>query len=178
MPISAGSGRPWWRVPLVKPADVFLTYMNADTPRLSANRAKVHNLNSVHGLYLRPQLRGLGIEALPLAAINSMTLLGAEIVGRAYGGGLLKLEPRGADLLPVPSPAAVEDARADLMAVREDVALHLTCGQLVEAAAIVDEVLLVRRLGLGDSDLGALRDGRSELAARRTTRGQGDRDHA
>ena len=24
---------PWWRVPLVPPAHLFLTYMNADTPR-------------------------------------------------------------------------------------------------------------------------------------------------
>ena len=31
--------QPWWRVPLVPPADLLLTYMNADTPRLSTNRA-------------------------------------------------------------------------------------------------------------------------------------------
>ncbi len=44
---------PWWRVPLVPPADVLLTYMNADTPRLCANTARVHHLNSVHGLYFK-----------------------------------------------------------------------------------------------------------------------------
>jgi hypothetical protein len=32
--------KPWWRVPLVPPADLLLTYMNADTPRLSTNAAR------------------------------------------------------------------------------------------------------------------------------------------
>ncbi|MBA3744809.1 N-6 DNA methylase, partial [Sporichthya sp.] len=95
--------RPWWRVPLVPPADLLLTYMNADRPHLTGNRARVHHLNSVHGVYLRPGLRRVGADLLPLAALNTVTLIGAETVGRAYGGGLLKLEPREADVLPVPS---------------------------------------------------------------------------
>lgn len=28
---------PWWRVPYLRPADLFLTYMNADTPRFAGN---------------------------------------------------------------------------------------------------------------------------------------------
>lgn len=40
---------PWWRVPLLKPADLLLTYMNADTPRLTTNSAGARHLNSVHG---------------------------------------------------------------------------------------------------------------------------------
>lgn len=31
---------PWWQVPLVAPADLLLTYMNADTPRLTTNAAR------------------------------------------------------------------------------------------------------------------------------------------
>ena len=51
----------WWRVPLVRPADLLLTYMNADTPRLCTNRARVHHLNSVHGVYLRRAVRRLAM---------------------------------------------------------------------------------------------------------------------
>ncbi|MGH3821450.1 MAG: HsdM family class I SAM-dependent methyltransferase, partial [Pseudonocardiaceae bacterium] len=94
---------PWWQVPLVAPADLFITYMNADTPRLTTNSAGVRHLNSVHGVYLGAQTRDLGRELLPLASLNSLTLLGAELVGRAYGGGMLKIEPREADQLPVPT---------------------------------------------------------------------------
>lgn len=59
----------WWQVPLVKPADLFLTYMNADTPRITTNEARVLQLNSVHGIYLHPEHRDLGRELLPLAAL-------------------------------------------------------------------------------------------------------------
>lgn len=77
--------RPWWRVPYLKPADLLLTYMNADTVRLCANPSRAHHLNSVHGVYLRPERRDFGF-LLALASINSVTLLGAEVAGRAYGG--------------------------------------------------------------------------------------------
>jgi len=50
--------KPWWRVPLIRAADLLLTYMNADTPRLTTNRAKAHHLNSVHGVYLAARPEG------------------------------------------------------------------------------------------------------------------------
>jgi len=96
---------PWWRVPLQAPADLFLTYMNADTARLTTNVASVHHLNSVHGVYLHGPTVELGRLLLPLASLNSVTLLSAETVGRAYGGGMLKVEPREADALPMPIAA-------------------------------------------------------------------------
>lgn len=53
---------PWWRVPYLRPADLFLTFMNAETPRIAANRAGAHHLNSVHGIYLRDGLRSHGMS--------------------------------------------------------------------------------------------------------------------
>jgi adenine-specific DNA methylase len=163
--------KPWWRVPLVPPADLLLTYMNADTPRLTTNRARVHHLNSVHGVYLRPGLARTGMDLLPVASLNSMTLLGAETVGRAYGGGMLKIEPKEADNLPVPGPEVLEDARDELTAVRAKVARALRSGRVTDAARIVDDVLLVRHLGLDDAEVEALRDAHAELHARRVARG-------
>lgn len=163
--------KPWWRVPLLAPADLLLTYMNADTPRLCTNRAGAHHLNSVHGVYLKPQHKRLGMDLLPLAALNSMTLLGAETVGRAYGGGMLKIEPREADLLPVPAPEVVAAARPALAALRPQIATRLRSGRLLEAARLVDDLLLVGELGLARSEVRALREGHADLTARRTARG-------
>lgn len=162
----------WWQVPLVRPADLFLTYMNADTPRITTNEAKALHLNSVHGIYLRPEHRALGRGFLPVAALTSMTLVGAETVGRSYGGGMLKIEPREADRLPVPSPAIVESATDALVAIRPQLATRLRYGRLIEAATLVDEVLLVGELGMKRSDVRALRDAHAELWARRTARSQ------
>lgn len=162
----------WWQVPLVKPADLFLTYMNADTPRITTNTAKALHLNSVHGIYLRDAHQSLGREILPLAALTSMTLVGAETVGRAYGGGMLKLEPREADRLPVPTPDVVAAAREPLTALRPQLASKLRYGRLVEAAKLVDDVLLVGELGVPRADAKALREQYVELAARRSARGR------
>ncbi len=162
---------PWWRVPLVRPPDVFLTYMNADTPRLCANRAHCHHLNSVHGLYLHPGMRRLGADLLPPAALNSMTLLGAETVGRAYGGGLLKLEPREADRLPVPSRESLLAASQVLSALRPHVAKALQSGRLLDAVRLVDDALLVGRLGIPQAQVEALRQAHANMSARRTARG-------
>nr|WP_205857590.1 N-6 DNA methylase [Phytoactinopolyspora endophytica] len=166
---------PWWRVPLVPPADLFLTYMNADTPRLSTNRARVHHLNSVHGVYLKPELTKTGMDLLPIGSLNSMTLLSAETVGRAYGGGMLKIEPKEADLLPVPAAELLENARAELTARKPQVARALSNGRVTDAAAIVDEVLLVDHLGLRPSEVSALREAHAELNSRRVARGAGPR---
>ena len=161
----------------MKPADLLLTYMNADTPRLSANRARAHHLNSVHGVYLKPEHRALGSDLLPLASLNSMTLLGAEMVGRAYGGGMLKLEPKEADLLPVPSPALTKAAETALRRLRPQLVGLLASGQVVSAARTVDEVLLVGELGLPEAEVKALRQGHEELTARRVARGGAPRVH-
>lgn len=163
---------PWWRVPYLRPADLFLTYMNADTPRLSTNRARAHHLNSVHGVYLRPEHHDLGHSLLPIASLNSATLLSAETVGRAYGGGMLKIEPREADFLAVPSPQLVATHRQALTDLRPKIARALRSGNLLQAVDLVDEVVLTKALRLSKTSLRAIRADRASLADRRTTRGR------
>ncbi|GIG36295.1 methyltransferase [Cellulomonas pakistanensis] len=167
--------KPWYRVPIVKPADLLLTCMNADTPRLTTNRAGAHHLNSVHGVYLAPPHRDLGSELLPLASLNSLTLLNAEMVGRAYGGGILKLEPKEADVWAMPSPALVEARAPELRAVRNVVARKLQAGKLLDAVAIVDSVLLVDAGHVTGEQMSHVREARAELARRRTVRASSGR---
>lgn len=161
---------PWWQVPVIAPADLFLTYMNADTPRLTTNLAGVRHLNSVHGVYLGEPTRALGRELLPLASLNSLTLLGAELVGRAYGGGMLKIEPREADQLPVPTPAVVAGCRPALTARRPAVRAALRSGDLLAAVRLVDQVLLREHLGLDADQHAELVAAHALLTARRVAR--------
>ena len=166
---------PWWRVPLVSRPDLLFAYMNHDRPRLTTNSAGVHILNSVYGIGLRPELRRLGTVGLPIACLNTLTLLGSEVVGRSYGGGLLKHEPKEADLLPVPDSGLLQSALPELKLIEPQLGSALRSNRLLAAVELVDAVLLERHMRLSPGQLYQLRQAREALFRRRITRGKGDR---
>lgn len=159
---------PWWRTPLPAPPDLFFTYMNEATPQLAANPARLHYVNSVHGLYLHEDDADLA-EVLALAALNSATALSAEISGRAYGGGILKMEPREAAKLLVPSPASVRHRRADLEDALPAAKRLLGAGRLPAARELIDGLLFAGG-ALGSEGLGAIRAAHRRLSERRRVR--------
>lgn len=156
---------PWWRVPLLAPPHLFLTAMNADTPRLTTNRTKARHLNSVHGVYLADEHRELAMDVLPIASLNSLTLLSAELSGRSYGGGILKLEPREADRWWMPGPGLLSAHREALNTIQPRVQRLLQSRNLEAAVEMVDAVLF-------DQDLSSVRRDRAGMARRRMTRGR------
>lgn len=160
----------WWRVPLNNVADLLLTYMNADAARLIANEARVNHLNSVHGVYLNDEVREIGTSVLPIAALSSPTLLSAELVGRSYGGGVLKLEPREAGQWLMPSPDLVESRKEELVEMKPLIGSLLRAGALRAASEHVDEVLLGR--ALSSEELGEIRAAHRMLQSRRENRGR------
>jgi tRNA1(Val) A37 N6-methylase TrmN6 len=164
---------PWWKVPILAAPDLFLTYMNADTARLTTNSAGVRHLNSVHGVYLTDGVRDVARDVLPIASLNSLTLLGAELTGRSYGGGILKIEPREADRWWMPTPTVLAEHRDALTAAKPRVSRRLRERDLAGAVALVDDILLTPRLPAGGLD--ALRADRGEWMSRRTLRGRGTR---
>jgi adenine-specific DNA-methyltransferase len=84
--------------PVVAPASrprptLLFTYMSHISPRIIANEADVTMVNSMHGVTLNEDAPDALRATLPILACNSVTRLGAEVRGRAYGGGILKMEP-------------------------------------------------------------------------------------
>jgi tRNA1(Val) A37 N6-methylase TrmN6 len=164
---------PWWRVPLVERPDLFFTYMNHDRPRLIRNGASVHILNSLYGVRLcAPRLK-MGEELLAVASLNSLTLLGAELVGRSYGGGLLKHEPTEADRLPLPSFDAVQSVSSRLRLVQPQIGALLRRKDINPAIDVVDKIILREQMNLPEETVQCIRAARSMLLQRRIARARG-----
>ncbi|HEX4058220.1 MAG TPA: N-6 DNA methylase [Galbitalea sp.] len=162
---------PWWRVPVAPQADLFVSYMSGSRPRIVGNDAHLIHLNSVHGLQARPGLVGFAKAVLPVLAMNSASLLSAELVGRSYGGGILKMEPREAARWLVPSPEAVGTGQfAGLLRRGRKL---LGAGDFEGCTAIADHVLerIGEQYGMSSGVLRILRDTRAEMVKKRVTRG-------
>lgn len=166
------SRSPWWRVPGLRVCDLFLTYMNGAGPNLCENEAGVVFLNSVHGLTLRDGLDVKFRKLLPMASLSSVTLLSAELVGRSYGGGVLKIEPREAARLLVLSPSKLLECSDALMRVRPEVERLLAAGKRDAATLKIDDTVFPL-LGIGERDARSLHGLLLELRSRRERRGKG-----
>ena len=166
---------PWWQVPLVRRPDLVFTYMNHDRPRLLRNAAGVQLLNSLYGVRLHDERRELGGALLAVASLNSMTLLGAEIVGRSYGGGMLKHEPSEADRLPLPSREVLESNAPDLLGLRPQIDSLLARNEVSAAVDRVDRLILREFMGMSNTKVVAIRAAREILQQRRMNRARGQR---
>ncbi|OBG59525.1 MULTISPECIES: class I SAM-dependent methyltransferase [unclassified Mycobacterium] len=154
--------KPWWSTPSPWVPDLFLLRQIHLAPRLTVNAADATSTDTVHRVRLSP-----GVEAAALATAfhNSVTFAFAEIIGRSYGGGILELEPREAEQLPIPPPALAGPGLAG------DVDLLLKANEIDKALDLVDRHVLIDRLGLQPEVVARCRAAWASLRDRRKRRG-------
>jgi hypothetical protein len=107
---------PWYVVPDVRVPDGFLSYMSGGGPTLLPNLAGCCCTNSVHAVTLNNR-RGVLSSLLP-AWKHPLVPLSAEIEGHPLGGGMLKLEPREAARIALPTKR-LPLTSADLAEIQE-----------------------------------------------------------
>lgn len=158
--------KPWWVTPSLWVPDLFLLRQIHRAPRLTVNAAAATSTDTVHRVRLTAR-SDARVEPAALAAAfhNSVTFAFAEIMGRSYGGGVLELEPREAERLPIPPPA-----HADAELAR-DVDLLLKANEIEKALDIVDRHVLIDGLGLPADAVADCRAAWASLRDRRKRRG-------
>ncbi|MGE5283024.1 MAG: N-6 DNA methylase [Chloroflexota bacterium] len=154
----------WWSVPSVWIPDAFMLRQIYDHPRIIANATRATSTDTVHRVRM---LNGTSAATLAAASINSATFAFSEVMGRSYGGGVLELEPREAEALPLPNPRGLDGGDV------ETVDRLLRDGALEEALDYVDERLLMRDAGLDGDFVARLRSSWRRLRDRRLARGKG-----
>lgn len=158
------SREPWYAVPLPGGGvpDLLLTYISGKHPRLGLNQAGALATNALHGLWLPPLLDPAGVV---VRFYTSFTLLSAELVGRSYGGGALKLEPGEARQLALPPP------RSGVGRLLPQINRLLRKGELERVLDLTDREVL-RPAGVSEQQCASLREGWRRLSERRGQRGK------
>ncbi|MBB5724691.1 hypothetical protein FHS97_000599 [Sphingomonas endophytica] len=133
--------------------DAFLPVMHHDGPRLVFNVLGCNSTNTVHRVYFRHKANSSDHKLLAISLLTTFSQISAEMVGRRYGSGVLKHEPRDAEriqvLMPELAPDAIERGFADIDR-------HLRGGDAVSASLVAD-ALVLGQSGLSAGQLDHLR---------------------
>ena len=154
--------QPWYVVPHTFVPPAFMPCMSAAWPRLVVNQSRYTCTNNILRLLWKQERPAEDWLRLALGTLSTLSQLSAELVGRSYGGGVLKLEPKELARLAVP---LVPVETSDELALKVDSLLRQN--RLSEATDAVDSALLASDIGLTITELERLRAARNWLFLRR-----------
>jgi predicted RNA methylase len=91
-----GKRTPWYSINYEPVPDFIMTYMSAIGPSIVINDSNSTCTNNLHRLYAYSQLSEKEKYLLAISFQTSFSQLSAEIEGKRYGSGVLKIEPTAA----------------------------------------------------------------------------------
>jgi len=149
-----------------KVPDAFLSYMNHRSPRLILNNIGANSTNTVHRIYFNDKTSDLTKLLIAISFHSTITQLSAELEGRVYGSGVLKLEPNEAVKILIVMPPRVSLKTVKLTARKIDRLSRR--GKIDEATFTADEFLAkhIPRIWTR-KELAELRDALRKARARR-----------
>jgi adenine-specific DNA-methyltransferase len=128
--------KPWYSILRIRRPDAFLPYMSHNRLRLLRNLANATSTNALHHVIWRSEVSAGEQRSYALQSLGSIFQLAAELSGKVYGGGVLKLEIRPARTLPLFGATRHSFAEMDTLATRVD---ELLRGANISAArSLVD----------------------------------------
>lgn len=151
---------PWHQIAQEVTPDGFFTCMNWSGPVLVLNGAQTTCTNTIYRVdFDQPLFDSPDIKQQTAVCLQStFSQFSAEISGRSYGSGALKLEPSEASRIALLLPPTDADASVAF----DQIDICLRRGQVAGAREIADQFLIQHGL-LTESDTGMLKEGLSIL---------------
>ncbi len=94
---------PWYKMEIRHPPPFLFAYLGRRNARFIRNLVQAIPLTSFLCVYPKPNLSQETIEKLWRVLQHPQVLSGLSLVGKSYGGGAIKVEPRSLELLPIPT---------------------------------------------------------------------------
>jgi adenine-specific DNA-methyltransferase len=130
---------PWFVLGPQAPPNAFLTPLSGPYPRLILNGWRLDCTNTLYRVNWKPPITTRQAQLVALSVVSSLGSLSAELAGRVYAGGALKLEPRDARKVSV----VVSDAPTkDVSHCFRQVSKLLSKGDWAQAQSAADELVL------------------------------------
>lgn len=143
--------------------DAFLPVMHHDGPRLVLNEIGCNSTNTVHRVFFHDEVRPIERKLLAISLLTTFSQISAELVGRRYGSGVLKHEPRDAERIQVLMPKL---SAKDIKQAFATVDRQLRSGDAAGASATADGLILPQ-FHVSSSKLDSLRLALAAMRERR-----------
>ncbi|PMJ93133.1 N-6 DNA methylase [Vibrio sp. 10N.261.55.A7] len=137
--------RPYWFAPddnII--SDGFMSYMSHLGPRIVINQGKINCTNSIHKIFFHDKNTSADKKlAIAVSMLSTFSQLSAEIEGRAYSTGVLKIEPSAGRRIEILfSDSCIADLKAAVPSIEESIKMN----EMDQVTEIVDDVLIKNEL--------------------------------
>ena len=148
---------PWYVTPMNGVPDAFVTCCRAGFPRLVLNSGCVLATNALHVVKWND---GVKPDDVAVGFLTTVSAAYAELYGRWYGGGVLKIEPSLLKKVPIPLVEVPER-------ISKRIDKYLREGNEDQARTLADKVVLEEGLGFSSQKVFKLRKELSALSKMR-----------
>ena len=129
----------WYQPDDGRTPDAFLSYMHHDGPRMCLNASEANCTNTIHRAYFLEPLPLYKKRLIVLSLMSTFSQLSAELEGRSYGSGVLKIEPSEAARIKLTLPTHLD--RSEINDAFNKVNKLLRSNQDGKAKDLVDQLL-------------------------------------
>ena len=143
--------------------DAFLSYMVHESPKMVLNQGKINCTNSIHRVFFKEKPSFKRKIAFCISLLSTFSQLSAELEGRSYGSGVLKIEPTAGKNIQIFIDEYIVD---DLFDISKTIDSLMINDRFNNAVDLVDNVLIKRNV-ISSSELVLLKKALLRLRADR-----------